>query len=78
MDGMGSFQRRVVQVERIRVQGSLTMYVILSFMLQVVKSPPRTSGSAPLRRVEIDLFRLHQKREPAELKKKKKEKRMKM
>ena len=27
MDGTGSFQRRVVQVERIRVQGSLTYYV---------------------------------------------------
>ena len=49
------------------------MYVILSFMLQVVKSPPRTSGSALLRHVEIDLFRLHQNREPAKLKKKKDE-----
>jgi hypothetical protein len=39
-------------------------------MLQVVKSPPRTSGSALLRRAEIDLFQLHEKREPPELKKK--------
>ena len=40
-------------------------------MLQVVKSPPRTSGSALLVRAEIDLFlvfRLHQKGEHAELK----------
>jgi hypothetical protein len=44
-------------------------YVVL--MLQVVKSPPRTSGSAPLRRAEIDIFQLNQTREPAELRKKK-------
>jgi hypothetical protein len=44
-------------------------YVVL--VLQVVKSPPRTSGSAPLRRAEIDLFQLHQKKRAHRIKKKK-------